>query len=57
MTTVERTAYPRFKKTFSKRELNTTYTPTPEEIAFAQAHAYGLHPDLIYWYHSNASSI
>ena len=33
MTTIERTAYLRFKKTLSKQEPQTTYTPTPEEIA------------------------
>ena len=36
MTTIERTAYPRFKKTLSKQELQSTYTPTPEEITFAR---------------------
>ncbi len=34
VTTIERTTYPRFKKSLSERELKTTYTPTLEEIAF-----------------------
>ena len=36
MTAIERTAYPRFKKTLSKQEPQTTYTPTPEEITFVR---------------------
>ncbi len=32
---IERTAYPRFKRFLSARELHVFYTPTPEEIAWA----------------------
>jgi hypothetical protein len=35
MTAVDRTAYPRFKRTYSARELSEIYTPTPDEIQFA----------------------
>lgn len=35
MATLDRTAYPRFKRTYSARELSEIYTPTPEEIRFA----------------------
>jgi hypothetical protein len=40
VTAIERTAYPRFKKTLSKPERQSTYTPTPEEIAFARSQIY-----------------
>jgi TnpA family transposase len=33
---IERTAYPRFKAAFTSQELVDLYTPTPEELAFAQ---------------------
>src|SRR5260221_4655180 len=39
MTAIDRTAYPRFKRTFSARELGEIYTPTPEERWFAQTAA------------------
>jgi hypothetical protein len=32
------TAYPRLKNTVTEAELAEIYTPTPEEIAFAEAH-------------------
>ena len=32
MTSIERTAYPRFKRFLSARELHVFYTPQPEEI-------------------------
>lgn len=35
MTSIERTAYPRFKRQFTEKELNEIYTPTKSEIAFA----------------------
>lgn len=35
MTSIERTAYPRFKRFLSARELHVFYTPQPEEIAWA----------------------
>ncbi len=35
MTALDRTAYPRFKRTYSARELSDIYTPTPDEIQFA----------------------
>jgi hypothetical protein len=33
---IERTAYPRFKSALTSQELVDLYTPTPEELAFAQ---------------------
>jgi TnpA family transposase len=35
VTSIERTAYPRFKRYFTTRELGEIYTPTKSEIAFA----------------------
>lgn len=35
MTSIERTAYPRFKRHFSSKELIEIYTPTQAEIAFS----------------------
>ncbi|MGN9846103.1 DUF4158 domain-containing protein [Nonomuraea sp. H19] len=35
MTSIERTAYPRFKRFLSARELHVFYTPQTEEIAWA----------------------
>ncbi len=37
MTSIERTAYPRFKRQFTKKELTSIYAPTKSEIAFAYA--------------------
>jgi len=37
MTAIERTAYPRFKQQPTCSELAEFYTPTPEEMAFAQS--------------------
>jgi hypothetical protein len=34
---IERTAYPRFKPTLTTQELLDLYTPTPEELTFAQS--------------------
>lgn len=39
MTSTERTAYPRFKRFLSARELHVFYTPQPEEIAWARGQA------------------
>ena len=36
MASIERTAYPRFKRVTSARELDESFTPTPDEIAWAQ---------------------
>jgi hypothetical protein len=36
---IERTAYPRFKRFLSARELHVFYTPQPEEIAWARGQA------------------
>lgn len=36
MASIERTAYPRFKRVTSARELEESFTPTPEEIAWAE---------------------
>jgi len=46
MASIDRTAYPRFKRHLSTRELETLYTPTPQEIAFAQETARGSSPTL-----------
>jgi len=35
MASIERTAYPRFKRFLSARELHVFYTPQPDEIAWA----------------------
>lgn len=34
MASIERTAYPRFKRYFTPKELREIYTPTPAEIGF-----------------------
>ncbi|MGH2722186.1 MAG: DUF4158 domain-containing protein, partial [Actinomycetota bacterium] len=36
MASIERTAYPRFKRVTSARELEESFTPAPEEITWAQ---------------------
>lgn len=36
MASIERTAYPRYKPTPTAQNLHALYTPTPDEIAFAQ---------------------
>lgn len=41
MTTIERTAYPRFTRAPSVKELREIYTPTPGDIAFVATHARG----------------
>jgi hypothetical protein len=41
MTSIERTAYPRFTRAPSVRELRTLYTPTPTDIAFVATTARG----------------
>ena len=41
MTSIERTAYPRFKRQLTTKELTDIYTPTKSEIAFAYATATG----------------
>ena len=41
MTSIERTAYPRFKRQFTTKELTDIYTPTKSEIGFAYATATG----------------
>lgn len=41
MTSIERTAYPRFKRQFTTKELTEIYTPTKSEIAFAYSTAKG----------------
>jgi TnpA family transposase len=38
MALIERTAYPRFSRVFTARELQDAYTPTAEEILFARLH-------------------
>jgi hypothetical protein len=35
VTSVERTAYPRFKRHFTAKDLAEIYTPTKAEVAFA----------------------
>ena len=46
MTAIDRTAYPRFKRRPSARELGEVYTPTPEELTFVRARARGPSPTL-----------
>ncbi len=41
MTAIDRTAYPRFTRTPSAKELHDLYTPTPDEEAFVATHARG----------------
>ncbi len=41
MTSIERTAYPRFKRYYTNKELRKIYTPTPSEKAFALSHTTG----------------
>lgn len=41
MASIERTAYPRFKRRFSASELAEVYIPTPKEIEFAHTRARG----------------
>jgi TnpA family transposase len=43
---IERTAYPRFKRIPTVKELSEVYTPTPQEIQFAYAAARGAEPIL-----------
>src|SRR5579871_6984655 len=42
MTAIERTAYPRFKRSFTAKELEEVYTPTPEERFLAHRSTKGL---------------
>jgi Domain of unknown function (DUF4158) len=41
MTAIERTAYPRFTRAPSVKELRTIFTPTPPDVAFVATHARG----------------
>lgn len=41
MASIERTAYPRFKRDLSKKELQRIYTPSLEEIQFVYSFARG----------------
>ena len=41
MTSIERTAYPRFTRAPSVKELGVMYTPTPADVAFVATHARG----------------
>ena len=41
MTSIERTAYPRFKRYYTLAQLQKTYTPTSTEIAFGRDHTQG----------------
>jgi Domain of unknown function (DUF4158)/Tn3 transposase DDE domain len=41
MTSIERTAYPRFSRAPSVKELRTIYTPTPTDVAFVATTARG----------------
>ncbi len=41
MTSIERTAYPRFSRAPSAKELRELYTPTPHDIAFVTTRARG----------------
>ena len=46
MASIERTAYPRFKRRPSAQELTEVYTPSSEELVFIRAHARGPSPTL-----------
>ena len=46
MATVERTAYPRFPKVFSTKELQACYTPDAEELEWATRSTRGQGPRL-----------
>src|SRR5579859_3140497 len=46
MTSIERTAYPRFSRAPSAKELRELYTPTPHDIAFVTTRARGDGPQL-----------
>jgi hypothetical protein len=37
---LERTAYPRFKRLISERELREFFTPSAEEVAWAREHTH-----------------
>ena len=39
MTSIERTAYPRFKRLLSARELHVFFTPQPDEVGWARGAA------------------
>lgn len=44
MASIERTAYPRFKRNPTSKELHEVYTPTSEEMQFAHSVARGSAP-------------
>ncbi len=44
MASIERTAYPRFKRNLTQKELQDVYSPTPQEIQFAYSAARGAEP-------------
>lgn len=46
MASIERTAYPRFKRRPSAQELTEVYTPSTEELVFIREHARGPSPTL-----------
>ena len=46
MASIERTAYPRFKRRPSAQELGEVYTPTAEELVFIRESARGPSPTL-----------
>ena len=39
MASIERTAYPRFPRTLTLKDLQTSFTPRPEQIDWASQHA------------------
>ncbi len=41
MTSIERTAYPRFKRYYTEKEIREIYTPTQSEKAFSRSHTAG----------------
>lgn len=46
MTAIERTAYPRLTQRLSQKELEESYTPTPQEIQFVSTPGRGAEPRL-----------
>ena len=46
MATLERTAYPRFPKVLATQDLQTCYTPLPDELEWARRSTRGARPRL-----------
>ncbi len=44
MSSIERTAYPRFPRVITLKELQQSFTPTPEEVEWVTSNSRGQHP-------------